>query len=234
MKAIDVVVETPQGRRILGPVSIDIAPGEWVTILGRNGAGKTTLCNAVAGAIQPTSGTIERHERIGLLSQSPTRPYGLTTLEYTLLGCSASWRGENATEVNRARRSIEACALDPDQDVGTLSGGEFRKAGIARLLTLDPGVFILDEPGAGLDPQARIETLNLLDSLRGDRAVITVMHDLMTAAQFGHRFLIMDQGRIVAQGTRDEVMTSEILQRAYGESMTVVDVDGAPVPIARR
>ena len=92
MKAIDVVVETPQGRRILGPVSIDIAPGEWVTILGRNGAGKTTLCNAVAGAIQPTSGTIERHERIGLLSQSPTRPYGLTTLEYTLLGCSASWR----------------------------------------------------------------------------------------------------------------------------------------------
>jgi len=60
------------------------------------------------------------------------------------------------------------------------------------------------------------------------------MHDLMTAAQFGHRFLIMDEGRIVAEGTRDEVMTSEILQRAYGESMTVVNVDGAPVPIARR
>lgn len=234
MRTTDVTVETPQGRRILGPVSIDIAPGEWVTILGRNGAGKTTLCNALAGAIQPTSGTIERDERIGLLSQSPTRPYGLTTLEYALLGCSESWRGESASAVARARRSTEACGLDPEQDVGTLSGGEFRRAGIARLLTLDPGVFILDEPGAGLDPQARIETLNLLDSLRGDRAVITVMHDLMTAAQFGHRFLVMDKGRVVAQGTRDEVMTSEILQRAYGKSMTVVEVDGAPVPIARR
>jgi len=234
MRATDVVVETPGGVRILGPVSLDTRSGEWLTILGRNGAGKTTLCNALAGAIKLTSGRIERPERIGLLSQSPTRPFGLTTLEYALLGCSESWRGENATQVARARSSIEACSLDPGQDVGTLSGGEFRKAGIARLLTLDPGIFVLDEPGAGLDPQARIETLNLLDSLRGDRTVITVMHDLMTAAQFGHRFLIMDQGRLVAQGTRDEVMTSEILQRAYGESMTVIDVDGAPVPIARR
>jgi len=146
MRTTDVVVDTPQGRRILGPVSVEIASGDWVTILGRNGAGKTTLCNALAGAIQPTSGTIERDERIGLLSQSPTRPYGLTTLEYALLGCSDSWRGESATEVARARRSVASCALDPDQDVGTLSGGEFRKAGIARLLTLDPGGFILDEP----------------------------------------------------------------------------------------
>ncbi len=234
MKTTDVVVEAPNGRRILGPISVHVAAGEWVTILGRNGAGKTTLCNALAGAVRVSSGIVECDERIGLLSQSPRRPYGLTALEYALLGSAASWRGESRSQIERARRSLEACSLDPNQDVGTLSGGEFRKAGIARLLTLDPAVFILDEPAAGLDPHARIETLNLLDSVRGDRAVITVMHDLMTAAQFGHRYLVMDEGRIVAQGARDEVMTAEILQRAYGESMAVIDVDGEPVPIARR
>lgn len=234
MRAVDVEVTVPNGRRILGPVSVTFAPGEWVSIIGRNGAGKTTLCHVLSGATRPASGTVIRDGSVGLLSQGPTRPTGLTTLEYALLGVAGRWGAETIGQVERARRSLALCALDPDQGIGSLSGGEFRKAGIARLLTLDPSVLVLDEPTAGLDPNARIEMFELLEEIRGDRIVITVMHDLTTAAQFGHRYLVMADGVIVADGARSEVLTSRVLQSAFGDAVSVVEVDGEMLPVTRR
>lgn len=227
-------MKAPNGKRILGPMSLSFGRGEWVSVLGRNGSGKTTLCNALTGAVALSEGTVEHNGPIGLLSQSPIRPSGLTTLEYTLLGCAQAWRGETQGQIDRAREALDLCKVDASQDVGTLSGGEFRKAGIARLLTLDCDALILDEPAAGLDPQARIEMLELLEEVRADRIVITVMHDLMTAAQFGERFIVIDDGVVIAEGDREEVMTESVLRRAYGPSVSVIRIDGQPVPITRR
>lgn len=234
MRTTNIVVNAPNGKRILGPMSLSFDKGEWVSVLGRNGSGKTTLCYALTGAVSVSEGTVEHNGPIGFLSQSPVRPAGLTTLEYTLLGCAEAWRGETRSQIDQARMALEACNVDASQDVGTLSGGEFRKAGIARLLTLDCDALILDEPAAGLDPQARIEMFELLEEVRGDRIVITVMHDLMTAAQFGERFVVIDEGAVIAEGSREEVMTESVLRRAYGPSVSVIRVDGQPVPITRR
>ncbi len=223
MRLDGAAVDVGPGRRILGPISIEFAAGEWTTILGPNGAGKTTLCRAIVDGVKLSEGNIEgRTGPIGLLSQSPHRPIGLTALEYTLVGLSR-WGGGAGDIVVAARDALEFCGVDPGQMVETLSGGEFRKAGIARLVTMSPDVMVLDEPSAGLDPQARIEMLELLEKVRADRILITVMHDLSTASQFGERFVVLDEGVVVADGRSIDVFRSEGFTNAFGHSIRLIE-----------
>ena len=233
MRVESVTVEVNGGRRILGPVSFDLRSGEWAVLVGPNGAGKTTLCHVLAHSIAPAGGSVLNGATVGLLAQSPPRPIGLTALEYALLGVHG-WAGPDDTVVGRAEDALVRCGVNPGQRTETLSGGEFRKAGIARLLTLSPEVMILDEPTAGLDPQARIEIFELLDKLRGERALLTVMHDLSTAAQFGERMLILDQGTLVADGVPDSVIGSPALVATFGDAVRLVDVDGRVIPVMVR
>ena len=232
MRVTDLEISV-RDKTILGPVSVEFGVGEWTAVVGPNGAGKTTLCNALGGLIRPSQGEVEVNQRIGVLAQSPPRAAGLTALEYVLIGATA-WGAESDDAINRAREALESCAVDERQMVETLSGGEFRKAGIARLLTLDPEIMILDEPSAGLDPQARIDIFELLDGVRGNKTLLTVMHDLATASQFGERFLVISEGRIVADGSADEVLTSSEFTAAFGASIRLIEVDGKLVPVMIR
>ncbi len=234
MRVSNVTVSVHAGRRpILGPLTTEFRPGEWAAVIGPNGAGKTTLCHVLTGAVQPDSGRVDNGVVVGFLAQAPPRPVGLTALEYSLLGVSL-WGDNSEALVERANESLESCGVDAAQMVETLSGGEFRKAGIARVMTLDPDVMILDEPSAGLDPQARIDLFELIDSMREQRVLITVMHDLTTASQFGERLILLDEGKLQADGPVGEVISSEAFSSVFGESVRLVDVDGVTVPVMIR
>ena len=233
MKLSDVSVTVAPDVTILGPISLELGPDEWTAVVGPNGAGKTTLCHVAAGALSPSAGSVSIASQVGLLAQSPPRPIGLTTLEYALLG-AAGWGGESESVVARARESLGLCGIDPGRRVETLSGGEFRKAGVARLMTLDAQVLVLDEPTAGLDPQSRIEIFELLDKIRAGRTLLTVMHDLTTAAQFAERFVVMRRGRIVCDGPPGEVMTEDSFLDTFGGAVRLVVVDGRTVPVMIR
>ena len=233
MRVESLTVEVAGGRRILGPISLDLRSGEWAVLVGPNGAGKTTLCHVLAHSLRPSTGSVLNGATVGLLAQAPPRPMGLTALEYALLGVHG-WAGPGDLVVARAEEALVRCGVAPNQRTETLSGGEFRKAGIARLLSLSPEVMILDEPTAGLDPQARIEIFELLDELRGERALLTVMHDLSTAAQFGERMLILDEGTVVADGAPDSVIASPELVATFGDSVRLVEVDGRLIPVMVR
>ena len=233
MRVESLTVEVDGGQRILGPLDLELESGEWAVLVGPNGAGKTTLCHVLAHSLQPATGQVINGATVGLLAQAPPRPMGLTALEYALLGANG-WSAPGDRVVRSAEDALLRCGVPPGQRTETLSGGEFRKAGIARLLTLAPEVMILDEPTAGLDPQARIEIFELLDGLRGERALLTVMHDLSTAAQFGERMLILDEGVLVADGKPDDVIAGPGLAATFGDAVRLVEVDGRLIPVMVR
>ncbi len=253
--AIDGLVVSLGGRRVIDCVDVRIEQGEWVALIGPNGAGKTTLLRAIASLL-PFEGSVsvhdvptrmldrrERARALAVVPQDPITPPWLTVAEYVLLGRTPHL-GSLARE---GRRDHEAVAralarldllLYRDRRLGTLSGGEKQRAVVARALAQEASVILLDEPTAALDIGHQQQALELLDLLRGESelTLVAAMHDLTLAGQYADRVLLLDAGRIVADGTPADVLTEEVLSHHYAASVHVVQVDGglAVVPVRPR
>jgi iron complex transport system ATP-binding protein len=234
-------------------ISGEVERGEWVGLIGPNGAGKTTVLRAVAGLV-PYEGTVslDGHDvhasrrrdiarRVALVPQSPRIPAELTVGEYVLLGRTAHI-GYLATEGRAdriaAQRALERLELDEfaQRTLGSLSGGELQRVVLARALAQEAPLLLLDEPTSALDLGHQQQALELVDALRRDHAltVVAAMHDLTLAAQYADRLVLLDHGRIVADGSPDDVLSEERIQRHYGARVRIVREHGSVAVLPRR
>lgn len=230
-------------------VDLELGPGEWLGIIGPNGAGKSTLLRSIVGlndflgTVALGDGSAPGAADVALVPQFPVLPKGMTVAEYVLLGRTAhlGWLARES----QADRQIVSSVLHrlelpafADRFMSTLSGGEAQQVVVARALAQQCPVLLLDEPTSALDVGHQVSVLELVDDLRRTEglSVLAAMHDLSAAGRFADRLILIDHGRIVAQGSPAAVLQSDLLSAVYGTPLTVQPIDGELVvlPAPRR
>lgn len=234
------------GARILEDISLEIVPGSLVCLVGPNGAGKTTLLSTLAGELAPTTGSVSIADRspsdLSIPDRARSRAYlaqvDRADIPYparTVVGfgthlSTLDGPAQEAT-VERALTDMEITHL-AHRTVGSLSGGERRRVAIARTLAQQSDVVILDEPTDSLDlGHADLVLAHLAALARRGTTVLASSHDLNLAARHGERIIMIDDGRVIADGSADEVLTAERLSGVYRCDVRVAahPDDGRPV-----
>lgn len=234
-------------RQVLDRVDLELPRGELLGLVGPNGAGKSTLLRVLAGLLRAESGTIlwegrdllslarrQRARTIAYLPQSAPVHWELTVATVVELGrlpWRRAWRpdprGPSAVEHALQEAGLEELA---NRSVTTLSGGERMRVMLARLLAGESELLLADEPVAALDLAHQHQVMRLLEAqARNERCVIAVLHDLSLAARFCDRLVLIDDGRIVAAGTPEEVLDPALLTRVYGVLVRRIEHEGAIV-----
>jgi len=209
-------------RRAVDGLSFTVAPGEIYGLLGPNGAGKTTTIRVITGLLPPTSGSVqvsgfdpfveplEARARLGWAGQETTLYEDLTGEENLRMACVLA-RVPGREIRGRVAALMETIGLaDRARDrVATYSGGMKRRLHLAVALVHDPALLLLDEPLVGVDPQARAHLIGLIDGLRKQgRAILLTTHDMDDAQRLCSRVGIVDGGRLIAEGTVEELQAS--------------------------
>jgi iron complex transport system ATP-binding protein len=221
------------GHQVLRGVSLSLAPGEVLAVLGQNGAGKSTLLRCLAGAIQP-KGQVELDgrplcsvppgERARLLAFVPQHVpprLPMTVFETVLLGRRPylSWR-PRPQDLEVAWGALSLLGLEElaHREFSEISGGQRQKAALARALAQESRLLVMDEPTSSLDLRHQLEVMTLLcaQAEERDTGVILAVHDLNLAARFAHRAILLSGGRVEADGPPSEVLTEESIRRVYG------------------
>ncbi len=221
------------GRHLaLQEVSLAVEAGSLLALVGPNGAGKTTALRTMAGLVPPASGRVLldgqvlgetpaslRARRIAYLAQDSQAHWPITVWDLALLGRLP--HGQRVTAADRAivERTLQAHDLMSlkDRPATALSGGELRRALLARALATEPDVLLADEPTAALDPGHGLDVMAALRRAAGDgMAVVVVTHDLGLAQRFADRLALLHEGRLRAIGPAGDVLTADNLARCYG------------------
>lgn len=237
-------------RWILDNVDLDVEEGQRWVMVGPNGAGKTTLLQVLGAELHPTEGLVEiLDEILGAVDVFELRPrigMASSALAHRIpaqekvgnIVVSAAWavvgrwrEAYDEQDVTRADELLERMGLVgmADRTWGTLSEGERKRVEIARALMTDPELLLLDEPAAGLDLAGREQLVDVLSSVFTDPdapASVLVTHHLEEIPAGVTHALIMADGRIVAAGPVETILTSEVLSGAFGMPLTVSHVDG--------
>ena len=218
----------PDGTRVLDGVDLDVVAGERVAVLGPNGAGKTTLMLHLNGILRPESGTVSIdgtevtpataraiRQRVGLVFQDPDDQLFMPTIGEDVAFGPANYGLRGPALDARVARALAQVGLTDaaDRPPQRLSLGQRRRAAIATILSMDVDVVVLDEPTSNLDPTARRELTQTLDALAA--TVVVVTHDLPYALELCPRSVILDHGRIVADGPTVELLGDADLLRRH-------------------
>lgn len=185
-------------RHILRGVSLEVATGEIVALMGASGSGKTTLLRCVGGLERPDSGTVHA-ERLGLVFQFHCLFEHLTALENVTLAPVHVDRRDRAASERAARALLDELGVAHRAQAlpRELSGGEAQRVAIARALAMDPPLLLMDEPTASLDPARRVELAATLTTLaRGGRALVITSHDEEFVARTGARVIRLADGSV--------------------------------------
>jgi len=235
-------------RTLVGPLDLEIQPGEVVAVLGPNGSGKTTLLKVLLGILSPLAGLVEieglapRHarRRVGYIPQHRDFDRDLPIRGRELVGLGLSghrlglpWARKAEREaIDRALAAVGAQGY-ADAPVGMLSGGEQQRLRIAQALLGEPSVLLCDEPLLALDLRRQAQVIELIDRQRTEReaAVLFVTHEINPVLPLVDRLLYLVHGR-AAVGTPHEVLTTERLSDLYGTDVEVVEVGGRIVVVA--
>jgi iron complex transport system ATP-binding protein len=250
---------TVRYRGLAGPavdgVSCGVAPSRLVAVVGPNGSGKTTLVRALAGLVAPESGSVLLRDRpvaswsrpalarvMAVVSQREEVTFALTVDEavmlgrYAHLGPLAAPRAADRSVVTAALARCDVTDL-AGRSVDTLSGGEWQRVRVARALAQEPEVLVLDEPTASLDVRHEMELFELVRQLvDGGLAGLVITHHINLAARFADRMILLDRGRIAAEGAPVDVLRREVLDRVFQWPVAVTRwADGSPqvMPLRR-
>ena len=215
-------------RQILSDISLDVYHREILVIMGHSGSGKTTLLRNILGLNHTASGTIkvlgknlseldrkglfELRQQFGVAFQSGALFSSMNVLENVELPLHEHTRLDQNTIRIMARLKLELMGL-ADNDAlmpAELSGGMLKRAGLARAVVMDPELLFFDEPSAGLDPVTSAELDELILQLRDamNMTIVVVTHELESAFKIADRITILDQGKQIMTGSKDEVMKS--------------------------
>ena len=237
------------GRLVVDGVSIEVAAGSLTVLIGPNGAGKSTLIRVLSGVAKPSDGRVlfngtdwnatprrQRARLAALVEQDPSTELAITVRDAVALGrtpYNGLLGGESAADTGAIEAALAATRTEQfaDRELGTLSGGERQRVQLARALAQQPQLLLLDEPTSHLDIAAQLEVMTTLRMLATDGlAVLTALHDLNLATQ-ADQVVVLAAGRVVAAGTPNTVLTSELIGRVYGVAATVLThpVTGASV-----
>ncbi|OJX63160.1 MAG: hemin ABC transporter ATP-binding protein [Micrococcales bacterium 73-13] len=238
---------------ILDGISLEIGYGRVLALVGPNGAGKSTLLGVLAGDTAPTGGSVELDgrplgdwspaelaRRRGVLLQQNAVAFSFTGRQVVEMG-RAPWLGTPSADDDE--RAIEAALAETDatafadRPFPTLSGGERARISLARVLAQETPVLLLDEPTAALDLGHQEDVLRIARRLAGrGRAVVAVLHDLSLAAAYADDLVMLDRGRLVADGSPAEVLSAERVEEVYRTPVRILpDPDtGRPVVLPRR
>ncbi len=236
----DVAIGYHRGRPLLPPVSFAVASGDLVGILGPNGAGKSTFLKTLLGLLPPLEGKVRypmgRAPRLGYVPQNARFDfaYPLSVLEVVLMA-RASQLGllgrPGKKDVEIARRELEAVGLESlsRQPFRSLSGGQQQRVLVARALTGEPELLVLDEPTSNMDPAAEHALLSMASSLttRRNMGVVFVTHEISAAAEFARTVVLLDGAKgYFALGPSHEVVTSQGMTALYGRPVEVRHENG--------
>jgi ABC-2 type transport system ATP-binding protein len=234
------MIEVKNLTRNYGPtcavdaVSFTVSTGEVLGFLGPNGAGKSTTMKVITGYMPPTDGevlvdgldvvdqSLEVRRKIGYLPENNPLYPDMTPLEY--LSFCQKLRGVPKSEhAARNRRMVEMCGLGEvlKKDIGELSKGYRQRVGLAQAMVHEPDILILDEPTVGLDPNQIVEIRALIKSLGQAKTLILCTHILSEVEAACDRVLIINRGKIVADGTPDSLRAA-----AQGQDRVFVEIKG--------
>ncbi|MEP9394766.1 ABC transporter ATP-binding protein [Gordonia sp. VNK1] len=254
LSARDLVVGYDE-RVIIDGLDIDVPDAAITTIIGPNGCGKSTLLRCLARLLPARSGTVFLDgadittikpktvaRTLGILPQNPVAPEGLTVEDLVARGRHPyqKWYQQASAEDERAvaeALELTATADLADRTLDALSGGQRQRVWIALALAQGTDLLLLDEPTTYLDLAHSLEVLDLVHSLKTDhgKTIVMVLHDLNLAVRYSDSLFVMKDGGLVHHGVPDEVITTDLLEDAFGLRAQVVTdpVFGGPmiVPI---
>jgi iron complex transport system ATP-binding protein len=231
---------------VINDVSFSLQKNKIVALLGANGAGKTTLLKSLNGSLPISKGLILLNDKplasfsrkdiaskIAVVAQENETKFPVTVLEFVLSGRFAhggvfGW--ENEDDLKIAESALEMCDLKDYEArlMNELSGGERQRVVFARALATEARILLLDEPTANLDLSHQASLFRLVRERcqTCDSSAVIVTHDLNLAAEFADEILLLKDGKVVAKGTPNEVLTAENLRAVFAVE---VFLDGHPV-----
>jgi iron complex transport system ATP-binding protein len=233
---LDGVTVAYRGRAVLRDVGLHVDAGERVALVGPNGAGKSTLLRAMAGLLEPVAGTVELDgrpianldrlavaRRLAVVPQLPVLPFATTVEEVVALGRlphEHPIRGLRPVDRAAISAAIDRVGLGHllGRDARELSLGERQLVLVAMAVAQQAAVLVLDEPTVHLDLRHQVEVMDLVADLnvRDGTTVIAVLHDLRLAAHFFPRVVVLEGGRIVADGTPREALAPDRVREVFG------------------
>ncbi len=232
LAAHGVTVRARDGAALVSSVNLSVPPGEVLGLVGPNGAGKSSLLRVFYGAERPAAGCVlidgcdvarlsatARARLVAAVPQESPTPFALSVREVVETGRTPHARGllggdrngRDAVDAALARMGLCAAAGRP---LGSLSGGERKRAHIARALAQQPRALVLDEPVNHLDIRHQLGLMALIRDL--NVTTLVALHDLELAARYCDRIAMLSQGRLVACGTPDAVLTSARIAEVFG------------------
>ena len=226
--------------QLLEAVSLEVRGGSLLGLIGPNGAGKSTLLKCISQLLAPAAGRVsldgtdlrgqspqEIARHIALLPQSTALNFAFTCLEVVLMGRNphlGRFQAEGAADRAIAQQSMRdtGAAEFVTRLITEVSAGERQRVLLARALTQQPRLLLLDEPTAGLDVQHQLQVFALIrDLVRQGLTAIAVVHDLNLAARFCDRLVLLHRGKVHARGRVDDVLTPENLADVFGVAAAV-------------
>jgi iron complex transport system ATP-binding protein len=250
LEATELTVQYPLAPELaLDSVTLVVPRGTFYAVLGPNGSGKSTLLRALLGMVPHAEGQARVFGRLvsdwdrralareaGVVTQSESMAFPLTVRELVAMGrypYLGALQSETLTDQEAISEAMRLCDLESLEQrfLSTLSGGEIQRTRVARALAQEPNVLMLDEPTASLDVRHEMEILELLRA-SADRGltIFLITHHLDLAARFADRMLLLDRGKVAAEGRPRDVLQEETLQHVYGWPISVSDDPATGVP----
>ncbi|MGI5891875.1 MAG: ABC transporter ATP-binding protein [Bacillota bacterium] len=222
-------------KAVLRQISFNLSQGDFLAVVGPNGCGKTTLLHTISAALKPQQGRImmdgqdisllsekQISQQMAFVSQSETVIFDFSVEEVIYMGRLPHlpfWGKEGQQDeliVQKALQMTNTCHLR-ERLITNLSGGERQRVLIARALAQEPRLLLLDEPTSHLDILHQLELMDILQKLNhSGMTVVAALHDLNLALRFATKVLLMAEGRIIALGRPEEVLSGQNIRRVYG------------------